>query len=204
MPASRFDLFQEALRSVHREWACGDQGCLLLRATGVFGPEGLVALGWPDGSTAGPEDASESPCTRSARREHSPRSRPTSCPRRSAASNAEQPGSCVRSNISARTPRNGRNPCSRIAHRRLSRADGLVVADEQAPPRSDRTRLPGGAESWAYHLRSLRQLIEQQNPPAVQQSFEFIQQHPIIRDLGDYGRFVRQAITQQPLLESTP
>lgn len=64
----------------------------------------------------------------------------------------------------------------------------------------------------AYHLRSLRQLIEQQNPPAVQQSFEFIQQHPIIRDLGDYGRFVRQAITQQPLqaegkasaLESTP
>ncbi len=50
----------------------------------------------------------------------------------------------------------------------------------------------------AYHLRSLRQLIEQQNPPAIQQNFEFIQEHPIIRDLGDYGQFVRQAITQQP------
>jgi transposase len=64
----------------------------------------------------------------------------------------------------------------------------------------------------AYRLRSLRQLIEQQNPPAVQQSFEFIEQHPIIRDLGDYEQFVRQAIIQaealpsarHPLQESIP
>jgi transposase len=56
----------------------------------------------------------------------------------------------------------------------------------------------------AYRLRSLRQLIEQQ-APAVQQSLEFVQEHPIIRDLGDYARFVRQAITQQtPLQESFP
>ncbi|MEO8225403.1 MAG: IS21 family transposase [Gammaproteobacteria bacterium] len=56
----------------------------------------------------------------------------------------------------------------------------------------------------AYHLRSLRQLIDRSNPaPAVQQSFEFIQQHPIIRDLGDYGQFVRDAITQTPLQETT-
>jgi transposase len=56
----------------------------------------------------------------------------------------------------------------------------------------------------AYRLRSLRQLIDHQNPPSIQQSFEFIEQHPIIRDLGDYGQFVREAITQQPLLEFTP
>ncbi len=49
-----------------------------------------------------------------------------------------------------------------------------------------------------YHLRSLRQLVEQQNPPAIQQSFEFIEQHPIIRDLADYGQFVRDAIAQGP------
>lgn len=53
----------------------------------------------------------------------------------------------------------------------------------------------------AYHLRSLRQLIDHQSsmPPATQQSFEFIEQHPIIRDLGDYGQFVRDAITSTPL-----
>jgi hypothetical protein len=39
----------------------------------------------------------------------------------------------------------------------------------------------------------------------VQQNLEFVQEHPIIRDLGDYGQFVRQAITQQtPLQESLP
>ncbi len=63
----------------------------------------------------------------------------------------------------------------------------------------------------AYHLRSLRQLIEHQNSAPMQQSLEFIQQHPLIRDLDDYGQFVRQAIaealpsaTHQSLLESTP
>ena len=57
----------------------------------------------------------------------------------------------------------------------------------------------------AYHLRSLRQLIQQHNPAPAQQSFEFVQQHAIIRDLGDYGQFVRQAIVHQtPLQESTP
>jgi len=63
----------------------------------------------------------------------------------------------------------------------------------------------------AYRLRSLRQLIDHQSggeacrhPANVQQNFEFTQEHPIIRNLGDYGQFVRQAITQTPLLESTP
>jgi hypothetical protein len=63
----------------------------------------------------------------------------------------------------------------------------------------------------AYHLRSVRQLIEQHAPAAIQQTFQFVQEHPIIRDLGDYGQFVREAITQadaspspQSFLESIP
>jgi hypothetical protein len=56
----------------------------------------------------------------------------------------------------------------------------------------------------AWRLRSLRQLIEQQNPPTLQQNFEFIGQHPIIRDLADYGQFVRDAITQPSIQEFTP
>jgi hypothetical protein len=62
----------------------------------------------------------------------------------------------------------------------------------------------------AYHLRSVRQLIEHQSStataqtkPLEQQTFDFIQQHPIIRDLGDYERFVRQAITGQQFLPAT-
>jgi len=49
----------------------------------------------------------------------------------------------------------------------------------------------------AYHLRSLRQLIEQGQATVVQQSFEFAQAHPIIRPLADYDQFVREALTGQ-------
>jgi transposase len=55
----------------------------------------------------------------------------------------------------------------------------------------------------AYHLRSLRQLIEQHAPPAIQQNFEFVEHHPIIRSLDDYGQFVREAITQAEPPHST-
>jgi transposase len=56
----------------------------------------------------------------------------------------------------------------------------------------------------AYHLRGVRQLIERHHPPVIQQNFEFIQQHPIIRGLGDYEQFVREAIAPSPSQESVP
>jgi transposase len=50
----------------------------------------------------------------------------------------------------------------------------------------------------AYHLRSLRQLIERGKESPAQESFEFAQTHPIIRPLADYGQWVRSALTGQP------
>jgi hypothetical protein len=64
-----------------------------------------------------------------------------------------------------------------------------------------------------YRLRALRQIIEHHSigSAAVQQNLPFIQQHAIIRDLGDYARFVRDAVTgtdplpfSNPLQESSP
>jgi transposase len=46
----------------------------------------------------------------------------------------------------------------------------------------------------AYHLRSLRQLIQQGPKAPVQQNFEFADQHPIIRPVADYGQFVRESL----------
>jgi hypothetical protein len=46
----------------------------------------------------------------------------------------------------------------------------------------------------AYRLRVLRELIKRQAP--VQEQFEFIDKHPLIRDLADYGSFVRASLTQ--------
>lgn len=59
----------------------------------------------------------------------------------------------------------------------------------------------------AYHLRSLRQLLERTasgSSAAEQQTFEFTQQHPIIRDLGDYAQFVQDAIHHHPSSQESP
>lgn len=56
-----------------------------------------------------------------------------------------------------------------------------------------------GHEAW--HLRNLRQLIERASHDgaegvAVQEQFDFATEHPIIRPVADYGRWVREALTQ--------
>ncbi|HWM29733.1 MAG TPA: IS21 family transposase [Woeseiaceae bacterium] len=48
----------------------------------------------------------------------------------------------------------------------------------------------------AYRLRALRELIKRTAPK--QEQFEFTQQHPIIRSLGEYGSLVRRAIRNEP------
>lgn len=49
----------------------------------------------------------------------------------------------------------------------------------------------------AYHLRSLRQLIKQQNPVPIQQTFTFASAHPIIRPVADYGQWLAEALMRR-------
>ena len=49
----------------------------------------------------------------------------------------------------------------------------------------------------SYHLRSLRQLIKNHNPVPIQQVFEFASEHPIIRPVADYEQWLNEALTQQ-------
>jgi transposase len=55
------------------------------------------------------------------------------------------------------------------------------------------------ASHGAFHLRSLRRLITQgtQDVP-TQESFAFASEHPIIRPVADYGQWLRDALTQSP------
>jgi len=48
----------------------------------------------------------------------------------------------------------------------------------------------------AYRLRVIRELIKRKAPP--QEQFEFIDRHPIIRNLTEYGEIVRASLLQQP------
>lgn len=46
----------------------------------------------------------------------------------------------------------------------------------------------------AYRLRVIRELLKRQAPE--QEQFEFIQEHPLIRSLADYGQFVHDAFEE--------
>jgi hypothetical protein len=47
----------------------------------------------------------------------------------------------------------------------------------------------------AWRLRDIRNLLKRQDPPE-QERFEFIQEHPLIRSLSDYGRLVHSAFEE--------
>ena len=47
----------------------------------------------------------------------------------------------------------------------------------------------------AYRLRTIRELIKRQG--AQQQQFEFIEEHPIIRSLSDYGELVHASFNKE-------
>jgi hypothetical protein len=57
-------------------------------------------------------------------------------------------------------------------------------------------RACGIASSYgAYHLRTVRALIDRNAPK--QEVMPFLSEHPMIRPLSDYGRFVHDAFQQQ-------
>jgi hypothetical protein len=47
----------------------------------------------------------------------------------------------------------------------------------------------------AYRLRTLRALLERQGPR--QEQLPFVQEHPLIRDLSDYGQFVHDTFQKE-------
>ena len=53
----------------------------------------------------------------------------------------------------------------------------------------------------AYRLRTLRELLKRQGER--QRRFEFIDEHPIIRSLSDYGQFVHTAITGESTMKES-
>jgi transposase len=53
------------------------------------------------------------------------------------------------------------------------------------------------AASAAYHLRTIRVLL--QRHADRQEQFDFMTEHPLIRELADYGRFVHTSLQKEPV-----
>ena len=54
----------------------------------------------------------------------------------------------------------------------------------------------------AFRLRVIRELIKRGG--GKQEQFEFIQEHPIIRDISEYGQLVRASLRGEPAVTQTP
>jgi len=75
---------------------------------------------------------------------------------------------------------------------------GLIALGNQHPRAAVERACQVAQGHGAYHLRSLRQLIKQQSPLPVQQTFQFASEHPIIRPVADYGLWLTEALSRQP------
>ena len=52
----------------------------------------------------------------------------------------------------------------------------------------------------AFRLKTIRALVERQGQKQqVQETFEFMDRHPIIRSLDDYGQIVRSALMKESM-----
>ncbi len=76
---------------------------------------------------------------------------------------------------------------------------GLLSLPDKYPRRAIERACEIALGHGAYRLRSLRQLIEHQSVAPVQKQFEFASEHVIIRPVADYGRWLRDVLTQKPI-----
>ena len=202
MPAARFDLFQEALRSVHRDGHVEIKGAYY-----SVPPEFLGQRVWArwDGRMVRLLDQKMRPIAVHVQRQ------PGAFSTLDAHISAQKISGIERGTTWLLRRVECIGPCAAEWSQSMLNSRGiegvrvlmglLSLANKHSRQAvEDACRIAVG--HGAYRLRSLRQIIEHHNQTPVQQSFEFIQQHAIIRDLGDYAQFVRHAITNAEALPS--
>lgn len=76
---------------------------------------------------------------------------------------------------------------------------GLLSLARRHPGAAIERACEVAAAAGAYHLRTIRTLI--QRHVDQQQQFDFMSEHPLIRDLADYGQFVHTSLQKEPVHE---
>jgi hypothetical protein len=76
---------------------------------------------------------------------------------------------------------------------------GLLSLARRYPGAAIERACEVAAASACYHLRTLRTLLQRQTDQ--QQQFDFMSEHPLIRDLADYGQFVHTSLQKEPVHE---
>src|SRR5271170_4203399 len=190
LPPVRFDLFAEALRSVHRDGHVEIRGAYY-----SVPPEFLGQRVWArwDGRTVRLFDQKMRPIALHAQRPPGAFSTLDIHLLPEKISGIERGTTWLLRRIEYIGPHATRWARSMLQHRGIEGVRvlmGLLSLANQRPRSAVERACEIALGHGAYHLRSLRQLIEHQDTAPVQQHFEFVQEHPIIRSLADYGQFV--------------
>ena len=72
---------------------------------------------------------------------------------------------------------------------------GLLSLSKRHPADAIERACEAALRHGAYRLRTIRELIKRQGDR--QEQFEFIDEHPIIRSLSDYGDLVHAAFNEE-------
>jgi transposase len=74
---------------------------------------------------------------------------------------------------------------------------GLLSLARRYPGAAIERACEVAAAAGSYHLRTIRTLL--QRHALQQQQFDFMTEHPLIRDLADYGQFVHTSFQKEPV-----
>src|SRR5665213_424621 len=196
-PASRFDLFQEALRRVHRDGHVQVQEAYYSAPPEYLGQE--LWARW-DGRTVRLFDRKMNPIAVHVQKQPGAFSTIAAHVHPHKISGVEKGADWLLGQVDRIGPRSRAWAEAVLNSRGIEGVRvlmGLISLGNQQSRQAVERACEVALSHGAYHLRSLRQLVKQQNPVPIQQTFEFASEHPIIRPVADYGQWLNEALAQQ-------
>jgi transposase len=79
---------------------------------------------------------------------------------------------------------------------------GLVSLTRKDPAHAIDQACRVACAHGAYRLRDVRNLLKRSGPAQEQQMLPFLDEHPVIRPLTEYGKFIKGAFDQTPVAQS--
>jgi transposase len=196
LPASRFELFHEALRHVNRDGHVQVKGAYYSAPPEYLGQD--LWARW-DGRTVRLFDKRMQQVALHVQQEPGRFATAAAHLRPEKISNIEKGTTWLLERVERFGPNASAWSASMLRSRGIEGVRvlmGLLSLGNKHPWRvvDEACRIANG--HGAYRLRCVRKLIEQQ-PAAEQSTMSFLTEHPIIRPVDDYGQWVKEALTQE-------
>ena len=200
LPPARFDLFEEALRQVHRDGHIQVKGAYY-----SVGPEYMGQAVWArwDGRMVRIFDSRMAPIALHAQVPPGQFSTQNRHIAPEKISRIERGASWLLQQAEAIGPEAGQWAQKMLQARGIAGMRvlmGLLSLKRQFATTQINQACQAAAEHGEYHLRCLRRLAQQRQAGREiprQGRLGFIQEHPVIRPLADYAQFIRDAISGQ-------